>query len=52
MPPLFFRQVLWVNAATYIEVLEAIVKPWIDNVRGERPYVFHDEVRLDVRESA
>ena len=22
------------------EVLEAVVKPWIDSVRGERPYVF------------
>ena len=38
--PRFFRQGLRVNAATYIEVLEAVVKPWIDSVRGERPYVF------------
>ena len=40
MPTPFFRQLLRVNAATYIEVLEAVVKSWIDSVRGERPYVF------------
>jgi len=28
------------DAAAYIAVLEAVVKPWIDSVRGERPYVF------------
>ena len=43
MPPNFFRQGLRVNAATYIEVLEAVVKPWIDIVRGERPYVFQQD---------
>ena len=25
------------------EVLEAVVKPWIDSVRGERPYVFQQD---------
>ena len=28
MPPHFFPQKLRVNAAAYIEVLEAVVKPW------------------------
>jgi len=40
MPSHFFPQGLWVNAAAYIAVLEAVVKPWIDSVRSERPYVF------------
>ncbi|EFN86287.1 hypothetical protein EAI_08893, partial [Harpegnathos saltator] len=35
MPPHFFRQGLRVNAAAYIEVLETVVKPWIDSVRGD-----------------
>lgn len=35
MPPHFFPQGLRVNAAAYIEVLEAVVKPRIDM----RPYV-------------
>ena len=46
MPTHFFRQGLRVNAATYIEVFEAVVKPWIDRVRGERPYVFQQESLL------
>ena len=46
MPPHFFRQGLRVNAVTYIEVFEAVVKPWIDRVRGERPYVFQQESLL------
>ena len=40
MPPHLFHQGLRVNAVTYIEVLEAVVKLWIDSMRGERPYVF------------
>ena len=43
MPPRFFRQGLRVNAAIYIAVLEATVKPWIDSVRGERPYIFQQD---------
>ena len=31
MPSYFFRQGLRVNAANYIEVLEVVVKPWIDS---------------------
>ena len=59
MPPRFYHQGLRVNAAAYIEVLEAVVKPWIDSVCGERPYVFQQDsalshkaiTRLGVRES-
>ena len=43
MPPHFFPQRLRVNAAAYIEVLEAVVEPWIDSVHGERPYVFQQD---------
>lgn len=52
------QQGLRVNAAAYIEVLETVVKPWIDSVCGDRPYVFqqdcsctqsHDDTRLDGR---
>ena len=61
MPPDFFLQGLRVNAAAYIKVLEAIVKLWIDNMRGKRPRIptglcsftqSYDDARLDVRESA
>ena len=40
IPPYYIRQRLRVNAPTYIEVLEAVVKPWIDSVLSERPYLF------------
>ena len=43
IPPHFFRQRLRVNPVIYIEVLEAVVKPWIDSVSGERLYVFQQE---------
>ncbi|EFN86088.1 Transposable element Tcb2 transposase, partial [Harpegnathos saltator] len=43
MPPHFFCQGLRVNAAAYIEVLETVVKPWIDSVRGDRPYIFQQD---------
>ena len=43
MPPNFFCQGLRVNCTTYIEVLEAVVKPWIDSVRSERPHVFQQD---------
>ena len=42
MPSHFFPQGLRMNAAAYIEVLEAVVKPWIDSMHGERLYVFQD----------
>lgn len=40
MPPHFFQQCLRQYAATYKEVLERVVKPWIN---GERPYVFQQD---------
>jgi len=43
MSPHFFPQGLRVNVAAYIEVLEVVVKPWIDSVRGERSYVFQQD---------
>ena len=43
MPPHFFQQGLRVNAVAYIEVLETVVKPWIDSVRGDRPYIFQQD---------
>jgi len=36
-------QGLRVNAVAYIEALETIVKPWIDNVNGGRLYVFQQD---------
>ena len=35
MPPHFFPQGLRVNADTYVETLQTIVKPWIDSVANE-----------------
>lgn len=40
MPPHFFQQRLRQYAAGNSEILEIVVKPWID---GERPYVFHPD---------
>ncbi|XP_046868909.1 uncharacterized protein LOC124461437 [Drosophila willistoni] len=40
MPPHFFSQGLRVNSAAYIEVLETVVKPWIESVCGDSPYIF------------
>lgn len=43
MPPHFFRQGLRVTSAAYIEVLDTVVKPWIDRVRNGRPYIFQQD---------
>lgn len=43
MPPHFFQQGLRLNAAGYNEVLETVVKPWIDRVCDGRPYVFQQD---------
>jgi inhibitor of nuclear factor kappa-B kinase subunit alpha len=40
MPPHFFPQGLRVKSAAYIDVLETVVKPWIDNVCNGMPYVY------------
>lgn len=43
MPPHFFHQGLRVNAAAYTEVLETVVKLWIDSVRGDISYIFQED---------
>ena len=44
MPPHFSRQGFWVNAATYVEVWESVVKPWIDS--SESPYVSQQDSKI------
>ena len=46
VPTSFFRQSIRMNATTYIEVLEAVVKPWIGSVRDEKPYIFQQNSSL------
>jgi hypothetical protein len=43
MPPHFFPKGLKVNTDEYIKVLEEVVKPWMDQVAGGRPYVFQQD---------
>ena len=43
MPPHFFSQGLCVNAAAYIEVLESVVKPCINSVCRNRPYIIQQD---------
>lgn len=43
MPSHFFEQTLRLNAAGYTEVLETVLKPWIDLVCDGRPYVFQKD---------
>ena len=43
MPPHFFPQGLKINAAAYINVLKTVVKPWIDGICNDRPYVFQQD---------
>lgn len=43
MSPHSFPQGLRVNAVGYIEVLETVVKPWIDRVCNVRPYIFQQD---------
>ena len=35
-----FPKGLRVNAAAYIEILETVVKPWINSVCNGKPYIF------------
>jgi hypothetical protein len=39
MPPHFFPKGLKINMDEYIRVLEEVVKPWMDEMAGGRPYV-------------
>lgn len=43
MPPHFFLKGESVNANTYLKVLQEVVKPWIEEVAGGRPYVFQQD---------
>ncbi|UYV64166.1 hypothetical protein LAZ67_2006860, partial [Cordylochernes scorpioides] len=43
MPPHFFEKGLRMNADTYINVLETVVKPWMDMVATGRKYVFQQD---------
>ena len=43
MTPHFFGKGRRINAATYAKILEEFVKPWIDSVHGDRPYVFQQD---------
>ncbi|UYV82608.1 hypothetical protein LAZ67_22000121 [Cordylochernes scorpioides] len=43
MPPHFFEKGLRKNADTYINVLETVVKPWMDMVAAGRKYVFQQD---------
>ncbi|UYV84046.1 hypothetical protein LAZ67_X000971 [Cordylochernes scorpioides] len=43
MPPHFFEKGLRMNADTYINVLETIVKPWMDMVAAGRKYIFQQD---------
>ena len=43
MPPHFFPQGLRVDSAAYNDVLGTIVKPWINRVRNQRPYIFQQD---------
>ncbi|UYV80732.1 hypothetical protein LAZ67_19001555 [Cordylochernes scorpioides] len=43
MPPRFFEKGLRMNADTYINVLETVVKPWMDMVAAGRKHVFQQD---------
>ena len=43
MPPHFFDEGLRIAAKDYIQVLETIVKPWMDQVANGREYVFQQD---------
>ncbi len=43
MPPHFFDQGLKVNTDVYVHVLKHVVKPWMDQIAGERTYTFQQD---------
>ena len=43
MPPHFFPAGLRVGAKDYIEVLETVVKPWMDGIAQGQPYVYQQD---------
>ena len=48
MVPHFFRQGLRVNEV-FIEVLEEVLKSWINNVHGERSYIYNRTLLLHLK---
>ena len=59
MSPHFFERGLRLNSAGYIDVMRDVIKPWMDQVAGGRPYVFcrmaplptmHSDTELALRE--
>ena len=40
MPPIFFEDCLRVSADAYIDVLDTMVKPWMESIAGDQHYVF------------
>ncbi|QQP52246.1 Transposable element tcb2 transposase, partial [Caligus rogercresseyi] len=43
MPPHVFEAGLRVNSKVYLDVLKNIVKPWMDQVAGDRPYLWQQD---------
>lgn len=43
MPPHVFEAGLRVNADVYLDVLRNTVKPWMDEVAGDRPYIWQQD---------
>lgn len=43
MPPFFFEAGQTVTAAVYLSLLKDVVKPWIQLVIGDRPYIFQQD---------
>ena len=43
MPPHIFEKGLRVNTDVYLDVMENVVKPWMDRVAAGRPYVFQQD---------
>ena len=43
MSPHFFEKGLKINQVEYIKVMTEVVKPWMDRVAGDHPYVFQQD---------
>lgn len=43
MPPYFFKKAETVTKEVYLEVLQTVVKPWMDKVSDGTPYVFQQD---------
>jgi transposase len=43
MPPHFFKKGENVNKEVYLNVIQTVVKPWMDEVAAGRPYIFQQD---------